>query len=112
MPSAASRWSLRTHVPNVFSSCVTNAVLQKESIIRWKKEWDNGETGRSVHNVLPKVKITPTTWQRPEIMFVTGHFRHISKDSTSEAAIPVAAAETWETPYTMTQVACLQHHTT
>ncbi|GBN59461.1 hypothetical protein AVEN_110928-1 [Araneus ventricosus] len=23
--------------------------------------------------VLPKVKTTPTTWQRPEIMFVTGH---------------------------------------
>ncbi|GBN19329.1 hypothetical protein AVEN_59628-1 [Araneus ventricosus] len=27
----------------------------------------------SVHNVLPKVKTTPTPWQRPEIMFVTGH---------------------------------------
>ncbi|GBM42440.1 hypothetical protein AVEN_139877-1 [Araneus ventricosus] len=40
---------------------------------RWQKEWDNGETGRSVHNVLPKVKTTPTPWRRPEIMFVTGH---------------------------------------
>ncbi|GBM93588.1 hypothetical protein AVEN_150852-1 [Araneus ventricosus] len=49
------------------------SLLQKESIIRWQKEWDNGETGRSVHNVLPKVKTTPTPWQRPEIMFVTGH---------------------------------------
>ncbi|GBO18413.1 hypothetical protein AVEN_215836-1 [Araneus ventricosus] len=39
------------------------------------------------------------------------HFQHILKDSTSEAAIPVAV-ETWETPYTMLQVACLQHHTT
>ncbi|GBN81330.1 hypothetical protein AVEN_155503-1 [Araneus ventricosus] len=29
--------------------------------------------GRSVHNVLPKVKTTPTPWQRPEIMFDTGH---------------------------------------
>ncbi|GBM66239.1 hypothetical protein AVEN_244489-1 [Araneus ventricosus] len=46
---------------------------QKESIIRWQKEWDNGETGRSVCNVLPKVKTTPTPWERPEIMFVTGH---------------------------------------
>ncbi|GBN75584.1 hypothetical protein AVEN_131673-1 [Araneus ventricosus] len=67
------------------------SLLQKESIIRWQKEWDNGETGRSVHNVLPKVKTTPTPWQRPEIMFVTGHGQHILKDSTSEAAIPVAA---------------------
>ncbi|GBM75105.1 hypothetical protein AVEN_74190-1 [Araneus ventricosus] len=49
------------------------SLLQKESIIRWQKEWDNGETGRSVHNVLPKVKTYTTPWQRPEIMFVTGH---------------------------------------
>ncbi|GBL85808.1 hypothetical protein AVEN_96375-1 [Araneus ventricosus] len=49
------------------------SLLQKESIIRWQKEWDNGETGRRVHNVLPKVKTTSTPWQRPEIMFVTGH---------------------------------------
>ncbi|GBM92098.1 hypothetical protein AVEN_96541-1 [Araneus ventricosus] len=48
------------------------SLLQKESIIRWQKEWDNGETGRSVHNVFPKVKITPTPCQRPEIMFFTG----------------------------------------
>ncbi|GBL90182.1 hypothetical protein AVEN_130308-1 [Araneus ventricosus] len=87
------------------------SLLQKESIIRWQKEWDNGETGRSVHNLLPKVKTTPTPCQRPEIIFVTGHFRHILKDSTSEEATPVAA-ETWETPYTMLQIACLQHHTT
>ncbi|GBM14315.1 hypothetical protein AVEN_128372-1 [Araneus ventricosus] len=49
------------------------SLLQKESIIRWQKEWDNGETGRSVHNVLPKVKTPLTPWQRPEIIFATGH---------------------------------------
>ncbi|GBO26184.1 hypothetical protein AVEN_82706-1 [Araneus ventricosus] len=49
------------------------SLLQKESIISWQREWDNGETGRSVYNVLPKAKTTPTPWQRPEIMFVTGH---------------------------------------
>ncbi|GBL95223.1 hypothetical protein AVEN_253549-1 [Araneus ventricosus] len=49
------------------------SLLQKESIIRWQKEWDNGETGWSVHNVLSKVKTTRTPWQRPEIMFVTDH---------------------------------------
>ncbi|GBM53094.1 hypothetical protein AVEN_182223-1 [Araneus ventricosus] len=46
---------------------------QKESIIRWQKEWDNGETGRSVYNVLRKVKRNPTPWQRPEIILVRGH---------------------------------------
>ncbi|GBO05144.1 hypothetical protein AVEN_266012-1 [Araneus ventricosus] len=51
----------------------TKSLLQKESIIRWQKEWDNGETGRSVHKVLPKVMTTLTSWQRPEIKFITGH---------------------------------------
>ncbi|GBO17901.1 hypothetical protein AVEN_228256-1 [Araneus ventricosus] len=54
----------RNHIKNL---------LQKESISRWQKEWDNGEAGRRIHNVLPKVKTTPTPWQRPEILFVTGH---------------------------------------
>ncbi|GBN09213.1 hypothetical protein AVEN_123459-1 [Araneus ventricosus] len=49
------------------------SLLRKESIIRWQKEWGNGETSRIVYNVLPKVKTTPTPWQRPEIMFATGH---------------------------------------
>ncbi|GBM08150.1 hypothetical protein AVEN_214480-1 [Araneus ventricosus] len=48
-------------------------LLQKESIIRWQTEWDNGEIGRSVYNILPKVKITPSPWERTEIIFVTGH---------------------------------------
>ncbi|GBL87411.1 hypothetical protein AVEN_82466-1 [Araneus ventricosus] len=48
------------------------SLLQIESIFRWQKEWGNGETGRSVHNVLPKVKTTPTPRQRPEIMFDMG----------------------------------------
>ncbi|GBO36295.1 hypothetical protein AVEN_96324-1 [Araneus ventricosus] len=39
----------------------------------WKKHNHNLLLLRSVHNVLPKVKTTPTPWQRPEIMFVTGH---------------------------------------
>ncbi|GBN18860.1 hypothetical protein AVEN_41208-1 [Araneus ventricosus] len=41
----------RNHIKNL---------QQKESIIRWQKEWDNGETGRSVYKVWPKVKTTPT----------------------------------------------------
>ncbi|GBM73288.1 hypothetical protein AVEN_158161-1 [Araneus ventricosus] len=63
-----------------------------------------------VHNVLPKVETTPTPWQRPEIMFVTGHgpfpsylkrFKIRNSDSCG-----------CENPYTMLQAACLQLHTT
>ncbi|GBM05802.1 hypothetical protein AVEN_277-1 [Araneus ventricosus] len=56
--------ALRSHV---------KSLLQKECIIRWQTEWDNRETSRRVYNVLPKVKITPSAWQSPNIMFVTGH---------------------------------------
>ncbi|GBO20196.1 hypothetical protein AVEN_63067-1 [Araneus ventricosus] len=33
--------------------CHIKSLLLKQSIIRWQTEWDNGETGRSVCNVLP-----------------------------------------------------------
>ncbi|GBM07122.1 hypothetical protein AVEN_177085-1 [Araneus ventricosus] len=67
----ATQEGISTYVPAPRNHI--KSLLQKESIIRWQKEWGNGETGRSVHKVLPKVKTIPTPWQRPEIMFVTGH---------------------------------------
>ncbi|GBM70161.1 hypothetical protein AVEN_1806-1 [Araneus ventricosus] len=77
--------------------------------IRWQKEWDNGETGRSVHNVLPKVRTTPTPWERPEIMFVTDHglfkrFNIRNRDSCGCGNLGK--------PCTMLQAACLQPHIT
>ncbi|GBO07599.1 hypothetical protein AVEN_245503-1 [Araneus ventricosus] len=39
----------------------------------WQNEWDNGDTGRNVYLILPKFKTSPAPWQRPEIMFATGH---------------------------------------
>ncbi|GBM11062.1 hypothetical protein AVEN_259753-1 [Araneus ventricosus] len=38
----------------------------------WQNEWDNGETGRNFHLKLLKVKTSPATCQRPEIMLATG----------------------------------------
>ncbi|GBM25491.1 hypothetical protein AVEN_83931-1 [Araneus ventricosus] len=95
----------------ILSLCILRIRESKKSpSSAGKKEWDNGEACRSVYNVFPEVKITPTPCQRPEIMFVTGtaHSRHILNNATSETAIPLDA----ETPYTMLQVACLQRHTT
>ncbi|GBO34183.1 hypothetical protein AVEN_40757-1 [Araneus ventricosus] len=46
-------------------------VLKKCNI--WWLKSEHSPDSTSVHNVLPKVKTTPTPWQRPEIMFVTGH---------------------------------------
>ncbi|GBN81002.1 hypothetical protein AVEN_175086-1 [Araneus ventricosus] len=35
--------------------------------------WDNGETGRSAHDIEPRVSNKPVGWNREELMFVTGH---------------------------------------
>ncbi|GBN43184.1 hypothetical protein AVEN_168370-1 [Araneus ventricosus] len=39
----------------------------------WQDNWDNGETGRSTHDIVPRVSNKPVGWNREEIMFVTGH---------------------------------------
>ncbi|GBN17585.1 hypothetical protein AVEN_121082-1 [Araneus ventricosus] len=41
----------------------------------WQDNWDNGETGRSTHDIVPRVSNKPVGWNREEIWFVTGH-RH------------------------------------
>ncbi|GBL99986.1 hypothetical protein AVEN_19458-1 [Araneus ventricosus] len=53
------------------STCLSpiSRVCFKKSLA---KRMYNGETGRSVYNVLHKVKTAPTRWQRPEITFVRG----------------------------------------
>ncbi|GBO11168.1 hypothetical protein AVEN_74793-1 [Araneus ventricosus] len=35
--------------------------------------WDNGETGRSTHDIVPRVSNKPVGCNREEIMFVPGH---------------------------------------
>ncbi|GBN06149.1 hypothetical protein AVEN_5854-1 [Araneus ventricosus] len=39
----------------------------------WQDNWDSGETGRSTHDIVPRVSNKPVGWHREEIMFVTGH---------------------------------------
>ncbi|GBN89400.1 hypothetical protein AVEN_43527-1 [Araneus ventricosus] len=39
----------------------------------WQDNWDNGETGRGTHDIVPRVSNKPVGWNREEIMFVTGH---------------------------------------
>ncbi|GBO12345.1 hypothetical protein AVEN_31463-1 [Araneus ventricosus] len=84
------------------------SILQTECITRWQTEWDNGETGRSVYNILPKVKITLSPWQMPEIMFVTGR----GPFPTCLKRFNIRNSDSCEIPYTMLQTACLQPHTT
>ncbi|GBM87316.1 hypothetical protein AVEN_169952-1 [Araneus ventricosus] len=50
----ATQDGIPIHIPEYQESIIhrIKSVLQNESIILWQKEWDNGETGRSVYNVL------------------------------------------------------------
>ncbi|GBM75226.1 hypothetical protein AVEN_73991-1 [Araneus ventricosus] len=39
----------------------------------WQYKWDNGETGSSTHEIVPRVSNKPVGWNREELVFVTAH---------------------------------------
>ncbi|GBM04085.1 hypothetical protein AVEN_247954-1 [Araneus ventricosus] len=47
--------------------------IKSATLSIWQDKWDNGETGRSTHYIVPRVFNKPVGWNREEIMFVTGH---------------------------------------
>ncbi|GBM02011.1 hypothetical protein AVEN_269601-1 [Araneus ventricosus] len=47
--------------------------IKSAALSIWQDNWDNGETGRSTHDIVPRVSKKPVGWNREEIMFVTGH---------------------------------------
>ncbi|GBO41138.1 hypothetical protein AVEN_68603-1 [Araneus ventricosus] len=47
--------------------------IKSAALSIWQDNCDNGETGRSTHDRVPRVSIKPVGWNREEIMFVTGH---------------------------------------
>ncbi|GBM46394.1 hypothetical protein AVEN_73870-1 [Araneus ventricosus] len=64
------------HTCNVnLHSCNLKLIHQIKSaaLSIWQDIWDNGKTGRSTHDIVPRVSNKPVGWNREEIMFVTGH---------------------------------------
>ncbi|GBM88479.1 hypothetical protein AVEN_144800-1 [Araneus ventricosus] len=49
------------------------AEIKSAALSIWQDNWANGETGRSTHDIVPRVSNKPVGWKREEIMFVTGH---------------------------------------
>ncbi|GBL75219.1 hypothetical protein AVEN_194454-1 [Araneus ventricosus] len=47
--------------------------IRSAALSIWQDNWDNGKTGRSAHDIVPRVSNKPVGWNRVEIMFVTGH---------------------------------------
>ncbi|GBN17506.1 hypothetical protein AVEN_266059-1 [Araneus ventricosus] len=46
--------------------------IRSAALSSWQDNWDNGETGRSTNDIVPRVSNKPVGWNREEIMFVTG----------------------------------------
>ncbi|GBN40737.1 hypothetical protein AVEN_13481-1 [Araneus ventricosus] len=72
-------WRFPVTAPDPFDSRLRKPLSYLKSEIRsaassiWQDNWDNGETGRSAHDIVPRVSKKPVGWNREEIMSVTGH---------------------------------------
>ncbi|GBN29505.1 hypothetical protein AVEN_154012-1 [Araneus ventricosus] len=40
----------------------------------WQMDWDDGDTGRLIHNIIHKVSLQPFNWTRNEVFFTDGSF--------------------------------------
>ncbi|GBN93408.1 hypothetical protein AVEN_212529-1 [Araneus ventricosus] len=47
--------------------------IRSAALSIWQDNWDNGETGRTTHDIVPRVSNKPVVRNREELMFVTGH---------------------------------------
>ncbi|GBM15023.1 hypothetical protein AVEN_113157-1 [Araneus ventricosus] len=47
--------------------------LRQKMLATWQMAWDDGDTGRLIHNIIPKVSLHPINWTRNEVLFFTGH---------------------------------------
>ncbi|GBL84800.1 hypothetical protein AVEN_93834-1 [Araneus ventricosus] len=47
--------------------------IRSAALSIWKDNWDNGETGRSTRDIVPRFTNKPVGWNREELMFITGH---------------------------------------
>ncbi|GBM34662.1 hypothetical protein AVEN_122056-1 [Araneus ventricosus] len=53
-------------------SCLKSEMRSADLSI-WQDIWDNGETARRTHDIVPGVSNKPVGWNIEELMFVTGH---------------------------------------
>ncbi|GBO24066.1 hypothetical protein AVEN_157510-1 [Araneus ventricosus] len=58
------------------------AEIKSAALSIWQDNWDNGETGRSTHDIVPRVSNKSVGWNREEIMFITGHPSYLQSSNT------------------------------
>ncbi|XP_055951673.1 uncharacterized protein LOC129987758 [Argiope bruennichi] len=59
--------------PEPYPISFIKSSLRRNMLEKWQTEWDNGETGRLIYQLLPKATQQLTPWRREEILFFTGH---------------------------------------
>ncbi|GBN74916.1 hypothetical protein AVEN_226420-1 [Araneus ventricosus] len=47
--------------------------LTKHLLKEWQESWDDGTTGRPIHDIVPRVSLHSVGWNREEILFFTRH---------------------------------------
>ncbi|GBN12264.1 hypothetical protein AVEN_126193-1 [Araneus ventricosus] len=62
-----------THLHLQAPKCHLKKMLMNLSLNKWQQDWDSGDTGRAIFNILPNVILTPASWSRESILFATGH---------------------------------------
>ncbi|GBM57606.1 hypothetical protein AVEN_216353-1 [Araneus ventricosus] len=62
-----------THLYLQAPKCHLKKMLMNLSLNKWQQDWDSGDTGRAIFNILPKVTLTPVVWSRESILLAIGH---------------------------------------
>ncbi|GBM76560.1 Putative protein in type-1 retrotransposable element R1DM [Araneus ventricosus] len=52
---------------------LSKSQLTKHLLKEWQESWDDGTTGRPIHDIVPRVSLHSVGWNREEILFFTRH---------------------------------------
>ncbi|GBM25359.1 hypothetical protein AVEN_12300-1 [Araneus ventricosus] len=79
--------------------------------------FDDGDTGRHIHNIIPKVSLQPINWTLNEVLFFTGHgpfpsfLQRLNLDETSFCSYGESAHQSIMLRFAFSQPPTIWHHT-
>ncbi|GBO22618.1 hypothetical protein AVEN_141523-1 [Araneus ventricosus] len=59
--------------PLEFPKSFFKTFLRQKMLATWQMTWDDGDTGRLIQNIIPKVSLQPINWTCTKVLFFTGH---------------------------------------
>ncbi|GBN27646.1 hypothetical protein AVEN_33139-1 [Araneus ventricosus] len=81
--------------PLEFPKPFIKTFLRQKMLATWQMAWDDGDTGRLIYSIIPKVSLQPMNWARNEFCFSQdmGLSLRFSKDSTLPESHSVLVGE-------------------